>query len=147
MTWRKLVSAFAAIALVSLIGLGGYIVYLWATYIDKAIDTGQAYGLSIGDTKQSTFKKLPLAFDHIGDGNGIFVEVRADDATAAKLGIASGRHIMVPPRLDRSDFDTLSTSDQWIFYVSPSHRDFLRLSFCGEKLCRIYRHRKYFELP
>lgn len=147
MTWGKIASTFAAIVLASLIGLGAYGFYLWATYIDKAVDAEQAYGLSIGDTKQLTFEKLPSAFSEIGDSNGIFVEVRADDAMAAKLGIASGRHIMVPPRLDPLGFDTLAASDQWTFYAGPSHRDFLRLSFCDGKLCRIYRHRKYFELP
>jgi hypothetical protein len=144
---NKLVSTFVVITLALLLGVGAYIFYLWATYIDRAVDSGQAYGLSIGDTKLKTFEKLPIAFEQIGSGQEIFTEVRADSAMAAKLGVSPGRHVMVQPRLDAFGSGALSAQDQWTFYVGRAHRDFLRLSFCNEKLCRIYRHRKYFELP
>lgn len=143
----KLTSTLVVVALTLLIGVGAYVFYLWATYIDRAVDAGQAYGLSIGDTKRETFGKLALAFEQIGDGQAIFTEVQGDSAVAAELGVSPGRLVMVRPNLDASGFGVLSTRDQWTFYVGPTHRDLLRLSFCNEKLCRIYRHRKYFELP
>lgn len=148
MSRKKLALAIGSIALALLVGVGGYILYLWATYIDEAVDSGQAYGFSIGDTKRETFKKLPIAFEQLGsDRQQIFIEVRAGDVEAKRLGVSPGRHVMVKPRLDAAGFDSISAHDQWAFYIGPSHRDFLRLSFCGENLCRIYRHRKYFELP
>lgn len=142
---RKILILALSVAALTLLG---YVLYLWATYISKVVDTGQAYGLSIGDTKSSTFKKLPGTFKQIGAGDQqIFIEIQAGDALARNLGVLSGRHVMVQPKLDAAGYADLSGRNQWIFYIGPDYNDFLRLTFCERKLCRIYRHRSYFELP
>lgn len=127
---------------------GAYIFYLWATYLDEVTDAGEAYGLVVGESQRKTFDKLPAAFDSVGfDANDVFIEVQADALMAQNLGIAQGRRVMTQPDLSTDGFSTLSIEDRWTFYNQKNYQDFLRLSFCDGRLCRIYRHRKHFELP
>jgi hypothetical protein len=142
--WKSLA---AALVLIVVIG-GVYIAYLWATYLDEVTDAGEAYGLVIGESQRQTFDKLQVAFDKIGfDDGDVFIEVQADAAVAQKLDITQGRRVMVQPDLSVDGFSAISTDDRWTFYNEKNYQDFLRLSFCDDALCRIYRHRKHFELP
>lgn len=144
----KLIKSIAAIAIVLAAIVGGYAVYLWATYLDEITDSGEAYGLVIGETKHQVFEKLPVAFDQVGfEDHEVFIEVQADAALAHSLNITQGRRVMVQPNLSSDGFLDLSAEDRWIFYNQQNYQDFLRLSFCDGDLCRIYRHRKHFELP
>lgn len=148
MTKKKVVYASMVLAFAALVVIGGYFLYLKATYLDRAVDTGEAYGLSIGDTKQEVFANLRPAFREIGASEDeIFIEIRTDEVSAKGLQVSPGRHVMVRPKIDVFGADNFSADEQWTFYIGPAHRNFLRLKFCGETLCRIYRHRKYFDLP
>ncbi|MCX5635102.1 MAG: hypothetical protein NTW55_04595, partial [Planctomycetota bacterium] len=39
-----------------------YVIYLWATYIDKTITSGEGYGFKIGDTKEQVYHKAAELF-------------------------------------------------------------------------------------
>ncbi|MGH8085302.1 MAG: hypothetical protein ACREPV_08485 [Lysobacter sp.] len=144
----KLPKSVAAAAIVIVVIAGAYVAYLWGTYIDEVTDTGEAYGLVIGETKRQTFEKLPTAFGRVGfKGQEVFTEIQADAVLAKSLDVTQGRRVMVRPNLSAEGFLDLSAEDRWTFYNEQNYQDFLRLSFCGEELCRIYRHRKHFELP
>lgn len=136
--------AGAAVVLLPMV----YVGYLWATYIDEATDVGYAYGLSIGDSKRQVFEKLPAAMVQMGaGGRDIFIEIQVNESAGRMLGVDPGKNALVQTRFDLVGLDFWSEQDRWIFHIDGSRRNFLRLSFCGDQLCRIYRHRKYFELP
>jgi hypothetical protein len=142
--WQSLIAWSTALFV---LGVLGYVGYLWLTYIDKATTEGQAYGLSIGNSKQEVFAKLPSAFHEAGrPGTSVFVELVVNSNGSASSG-QSGRHVLTEVRPDTLSFDELSQSNVWRFYLSDSYSDSLALKFCSDKLCRIYRHRKKFELP
>lgn len=144
----KSAAAAAAAAIVIVAIAGAYAAYLWLTYIDEITDAGNAYGLVIGETKRQTFEKLPVAFRRVGfEDNEVFTVVQADITLAKSLDITQGRRVMVQPNLSIDGFLDLSAEDRWTFYNEKNYQDFLRLSFCDGELCRIYRHRKHFELP
>lgn len=124
------------------------LIFLWASYVSDLTDNGSAYGLSIGDSKTQTFQKLEHAFNDLGsESENVLMAVTADDAAADKRGVYPGATILIGVTSDQASFQLLSMREQWIFYFDESRYHFLRLSFCEEKLCRIYRHRQYFELP
>lgn len=147
-TRSKLVKSVALFVLSILVVACAYITYLWATYIDEITDAGEVYGLVIGETKSQTFERLPVAFERIGvQEQKVFIEIQADAAMAESLGIAQGRRVMARPKLNAAGFVDLSGDDQWAFYFEQNYQDLLRLDFCDGALCRVYRHRKHFELP
>ncbi len=147
-TWSKTAKLMAALLFIALVSIGTYIGYLWLTYIDKDVESGQAYGLIIGENKDQVLEKISATFDQIGfKSDQVFVEVAADAAMANELGIAENRHVMIHANPSDYGLSKGYAKDQWVFYNKKNHHDFLRLNFCDEKLCRIYRHRKNFELP
>lgn len=135
-----------ALLILSLIAI--FAMHQYLRYLDEDTTSGEAHGLAIGDSKREVFGKMRAAFQSLGfSEENVFVEVKADEAMAFKLGISEGRHVMVKVDLESSGFLNLSGTDVWEFYNNGSYQDFIRLSFCGGYLCRIYRHRKDFELP
>ena len=138
----------AMLLVIFLAGIIAYMGYLWLTYIDKDVESGRAYGLAIGQSKDQVLENLSVAFDRAGFiSDQVFVEVPADAAMARTLGIVENRHVMIPVNQNDFDISKVYADDLWIFYSKKNHNDLLRLKFCDEKLCRIYRHRKNLELP
>lgn len=125
----------------------GWVGYLYATYIDLMIDRGGLYELSIGMSKREAFDRLEAAFYSVEGGTGsAFLEMPVNPAAN---GEPRDKVALKLAQFEKSDevFEFLRRHDQWDFFLENSYRDGLRLTFCGEKLCQIYRHRMHFELP
>lgn len=145
---RVTVLILALCSFIALVCASSYGAYLWATYIDEVTTSGQAFGLVIGDSRRQTYEKLPGAFKVVSPKDPrIFMEVTSDSSIAHALAVGPGKHVMVQTYLDPVGFELLSSNNEWQFFVVGSYYDSLTLQFCDEKLCRIYRHRKRFELP
>jgi hypothetical protein len=112
----------------------GYGVYLVSTYIDETITTGAAYGFSIGDDKTGAFDKAKTTYLdsevyilHPLDKNGY------------------GPHKRMTFTAD--DFKLVGDRDQWKLFFDKGFFNSIELTFDQGKLVKVYRHRKYFELP
>lgn len=122
--------------------------YLWIGYIDKTISVGQAYGFTIGDNKIDSYKKASGMLKRLNiNDSPIFIDVVIPESSSALLSTDTGFTVMVQTLLHESGFSNFRTKDKWNFYFHGTYFDSLSLSFCGENLCEIHRHRKRFELP
>lgn len=128
--------------------LVSYPLYLWMTYIDESVYSGSAYGLHIGASKREVYDAIPLALYKLkGHGDSVFIQIKSSEKTAAILAAKVGSGVMIKPLFDEVGFDSFAKKDSWRFYINASFFNTLKLDFCDEKLCKIRRHRKYFELP
>ena len=128
--------------------VGGYIAYLWLTYIDETITSGQAYGFMIGDDKLTTYKKSPTSLAKLEKHNSVvYMKIISNSDTAGLLAAAPEQTIMVEAVLHQVGYPRFKELNQWDFYIDGSYFNRLSLKFCDERLCEIYRHRKYFEGP
>lgn len=148
MRLKAVIKAFFVFFAVLTIIAAGVIGYYWATYISEPITSGYGYGFVIGDTKLETYKKVPQAFAELNPSDArIFIEIKVDNNAEKLLAITAGHQIVIETLLHEVGFSGFSARQQWEFYFKGSYRDSITLTFCGEKLCRIYRHRQYFEFP
>lgn len=109
------------------------------SYRDEVVTAGSFHELSIGFSSREAFEALPRTFESIG--------VSVDAVSYEAPGCRSATSSFSEMNFDSEDFDCLRRSDVWTFYLDQTRMDLLRLSFCREKLCRIYRHKKFFETP
>lgn len=149
MNYRKIiVKIFACSAVAAALLITAYMGYLWFTYIDETVTFGHAYGFSIGDDKLTAYKKAPEALaDLEGHGSTAYIEVKADVVSAKLLAVRPNYTLMVEAILHDVGYPMFKEKNQWNFYINGSYFNMLSLKFCGDSLCEIYRHRKYFELP
>lgn len=126
-----------------------YILYLWVTYIDETVVQGAAYGFEIGDTKSETYKKAIGALVGLSrSGHTLpFIEVKVNKKNEEFLATKSDYTLLVQTLLHDVGYDIFYEKDIWKFYIDGSYFNSIRLKFCGNKLCEIHRHRKYFEMP
>jgi len=123
-----------------------YPLYLWVTYIDVSYKTGSAYGLTIGDSKQKVYNNLSIPFKNITKPRDkIFIQIKSTKEMAVELATDANFDVMIEPLFHEAGFESFKLDDNWEFYINGSFFNVLRLKFCDEKLCEIYRHRKYFE--
>jgi len=125
---------FGSIAALLIIALSSYIIYCWATYIDKTITEGAAYGFNIGETKLESFKKA----QGIYQDKDVFILHPLDKNNF-------GPHQKIA--FHNEDYALIEGRDKWTFYFDEGFFNSLKLTFESEKLTRIHRHRKNFELP
>ena len=140
---HKFATVIVALVLLFWIWIG----YLYFTYIDLLTEKGTAYALSIGMSKREAYDRMEEALRAVEGGDGAaFIEL---PAISADTGLPYGPKIaeLLPFERSEGTFLALKESNQWDFYLKRNYRDNLRLTFCNERLCEIYRHRKYFELP
>lgn len=138
-----------SIALLLLLSIpGAYILYLCGTYIDETITSGSMYGLTIGDSKKTVYQELQKAVRSIeGKPQDVYISIKVTDEAAELLATRPDYTMLVPSFLHDVGYPRFATEDHWSFYFENSFFNVLSLKFCGENLCEIYRHRKYFELP
>lgn len=131
-----------------LITIGAYLLYVYVSYVDDKITTGNGYGFSIGDSKLDTYKKASSMPIHLDLGNSpIFIETTIDENNTTSLATNVGYTVMVQTLLHEKGFSIFESKDKWNFYFNGTYFDSLSLKFCNEKLCEIYRHRKTYEFP
>lgn len=127
--------------------ISAYIAYLWYTYIDETITSGEAYGFVIGENKLETYHKAPVNLAASKDHKStVYIEIKSDPSCAKLLAVKPGHLLMVEAILHDVGYSAFESKNQWDFYFDGTYFDKLSLKFCDEKLCEIYRHRKKFEL-
>lgn len=127
--------------------IAAYPVYLWATYIDEVITEGDAYGFQIGESKREVYGKLSRELKSIVEhGESIFIEIKSTSDIEEYVATKKDHSVMIRPSFHGVGFSKFRMKNQWDFYVGGSYFNSLKLNFCDDKLCRIYRHRKYFEI-
>jgi len=124
-----------------------YVFYLWFTYIDETVYSGTAYGLTIGDSKQDTYRKIPSSLSQLSNSGDIYILIKVENDNQIDLATNSGHTIMVKTLLHDIGFQRFKDLDTWEFYIDASLFNSLKLKFCKNSLCEIHRHRKYFDLP
>jgi len=144
---KRYIKILLIVPAVPFIAIAIYISYLWATYIDETVRDGGAYGFQIGDSKFDTYKKAGGVLSHIGDSQGIYIQVKVTKESEELLATRIDYSLLVQTRLHDVGFRRFSEADRWQFYFDGSFFNSITLKFCENRLCEIYRHRKYFELP
>lgn len=148
MNFRFIIKVFIYAAIAIVLMTVSYIGYLWYTYIDETVISGQAYGFVIGDDKLTTYKKALGALAKLKHhSSSVYIEIKSDADCAKLLAAEPGYTLMVKALLHDVGYPVFKSKNQWDFYFDGSYFNTLSLKFCDEKLCEIYRHRKYFELP
>jgi hypothetical protein len=133
MSWRKTLAVAVAAPILL---VGSYVGFLWATYISETTTSGAAYGFTIGSNKaQSAAAMAALRREH------------PKAAVYVSYGRRAGDHFTVPASM--AQLNALAPHDRWkILLHGPSQfHDSIRLTFQGDTLVSIYRHRQHFELP
>lgn len=102
--------------------------------MDKIVTDGEAYGFTIGDSKQDTYKKAQIIFKD----KKIFILYPLERGNF-------GPHKKIS--MTDSEFLMINTHENWDFYFDEGFFDFIKLTFKDDKLVKIYRHRKRSELP
>ncbi len=124
------------------------VAYLISQFEREDVTQGVYLGLAIGDSKQAAYEKLSDALRELDSSDPrVFIEIEVDQAASQVIGMDVGRHAMVQSSFAPSAFERFEETDQWKFYVSASYMNSLTLEFCDERLCRISRMKKPFELP
>lgn len=127
----RTIAIVTASALGAVLSLAAFIAAAFAlTYVDETIESGEAYGFAIGETKRDAFEKIleaPFA------RHGVYV-----GPTHATLEIHGPETLAVAAR-----------SDRWVLFLGeePMAMDSLRLKFADERLVEIHRHKQLFEVP
>ena len=111
-----------------------YVGWLWLTYIDDTIVSGEGYGLKIGETKIQVFDRAANSFQD----EKIFILYPID-----KRGYGPHRKF----EFTSAGYQLIKDRNMWKFYYSDGFFDSLKLTFRDEHLIEIHRHRKKFELP
>ena len=131
----KMVLKVSCIVLSVLIVLvSARVAYLWATYIDKTVLVGEGYGFRIGSTRDEVFKRAAEIYKN----DKVFILYPLDER-----GFGPHKDI----GFDSEEYELVKDRDVWKFYFTEGYFDELELTFEGDQLVKIYRHRRTFELP
>lgn len=122
------------IVIIAICAVLGYIVYLWATYIDETITSGEGYGLKIGDTKEQVYRKARGLFK---DKKVYFLH------PMDKQNYGPHKEL----KYSSEDYEIIKDRSKWDFYFTEDFFDSIKLTFKDNYLIEIHRHRKKFELP
>ncbi|MBD9468765.1 hypothetical protein [Pseudoxanthomonas sp. PXM01] len=133
MTWRNAIASFLLIPVVL---VAGYIFFLWASYTSETTSSGSAYGFSIDSSKAESAAALEN-----------FRQTHPKAVVHVRSGHRAGDHFSVSASQDQ--LHLLKPHDQWDILLNGAGEfsNSVRLTFKGDRLVAIYRHRQYFELP
>ena len=126
-----------------------HVLYLWITYIDEIVVDGSAYGFHIGDSKSETYRKAAGALYGLSESgfSAPYIRIKVDKQHEEFFATRIDIPLLIQTHLHDVGYRKFSEQESWEFFIDGSYFNFIRLRFCGDELCEIYRHRKYFELP
>ncbi len=126
----------------------GWVFYLWATYIDDYVTKDEAYGFTIGSSKQVVYESAPKNLvDMAVTSNVFFTEIDVTAELASKLGSTPGSQLLIQTRFHPDGFEFYKDKELWVIYLVGGFNNFISFKFCNDKLCEIVRHSQYFDLP
>jgi hypothetical protein len=111
-------------------------VFLWASTIHDTVTQGSKYGFTIGSNKVETLNDVK-ALKKVYPDSVIYTYVKTTNPHNPKHTKLS------------FDIDVLLQHDEWRIYFAGDgeYSNSIRLSFKGNELNSLYRHRQYYELP
>ncbi len=120
--------------------IAAFFIFLWISSIDEKITTGEYYGFKIGSAKNETYKFL------LESSGSMKLESRVvlfnDELKRIK------NPLIINSSFTNEEYQLFENKDEWDFFIeSPFFFDSIRLTFCDERLCKIWRKREYLELP
>jgi hypothetical protein len=117
-------------------------VFIWLSSIDEKINTGEAYGFTIGSSKAEIYETLPRSFYSTNSKKDVAL-------FDVELYVKNKRMpITIKSKFDSDEFYLFEDKSKWkLFLDTFFFFDNLTLIFCNEKLCEIRRKRFYLELP
>jgi len=125
----------AAMSMVTMLMLFLVTSLFYYSYLDEKIESGVAYGFTIGDDAQDVYDKLLEM-----QGRNVFFGIRVGDHKD---------HIRIIDKLSENDFHFLKHFEEWTLAASAGHIyvDTVVLGFSKAKLTQIHRHKQMFILP
>ena len=112
-----------------------YVAVMYATYIDKTVTSGSAYGFTIGASKAETYSTAKNVFAK----KNVFIIDPSD---------FRGYRPNLKMTFSQDQYAILSGDDHWRFYLKKGeYHSSINLRFLDDNLVEINRHRQYFELP
>lgn len=128
--------------LILLVSIAGMIAFLYSSSIDKSITSGSAYGITIGNSKQTIFTKLPAVYENAVGKN------QKNSVTLHLFFEEPHNPTFVSSKLSELDYSEFESSNSWqLFFNTTYFFDSVTLEFCDSKLCEIKRYRYYLEYP
>ncbi len=120
--------------------IAGFFIFLWISAIDDHITSGEYHGFKIGSTKSETYKFL------VESAGSMNIESRVvlsnDELKKIKEPVSTYSNFT------NEEYHSFENKDQWDLLIqSPFFFDSMSLTFCDERLCKIWRKRDYLELP
>ena len=133
---RRKHKALIVIFLSPFIVLSLYIGFLFVTYIDQSITTGQKYGFTIGANKNQTYKDVIQLLE---DYPNLVIYISYGQRAGDKMTFAPSR----------DNYEKAQSYNHWTLLLDGKGEFFnvIKLIFVDDNLYEIYRHRKYFEAP
>ncbi len=128
----KVLITFSA---VPFLALSLYIIFLWLSYIDNTVLSGESYGFTIGQTKSQTYRNVLKS-----------IERNPKLKIHINYGPRAGDNMTFSPT---NNYIKAQNHNNWSLLLDGDNEFFnvIRLKFENNKLSEIYRHRKYFEMP
>ncbi len=120
--------------------IAGFFIFLWISSIDENITTGEYYGFKIGFTKNETYKFL------LASSGSMKLESRVELSNDELKRIKNP--LIINSNFTNEEYHLFENKDEWdLFVESPFFFDSISLTFCDERLCKIWRRRDFLELP
>src|SRR5690625_4729628 len=121
--------------------------YFWLGYEDELVTEGEALGFRIGQTKERVYDSAFRSLSALSGGRTeIFIPVKVSGDMSSAIGVKQDFEVLAQTYLHDIGFADFRNRDTWTFYLNASRLNVVKLSFCGDKLCEIYRHKKVLEL-
>lgn len=111
-----------------------YALYLYTTYIDDTVMSGEAYGFTIGIEKEDA---LAQASNNFKSENMYIIYPRDAQGVGPFKKIA----------FDNEDKKILREMGSWKLYYGENVRNSIEITFTDDILFSIYRRRQNFEVP
>lgn len=128
--------AFLIVALLPVVAIAGYVLYLWNYTIHDSVYEGTKYGFTIGEDKADAHVNL-LEWRKLHPELILITYAKVDGHDQEQLVKLS------------LEFEDLQKYNQWRVHLNGEMggSNSIRLTFENDSLKNIYRHRQYYELP
>ncbi|CAI3790890.1 hypothetical protein [Rheinheimera sp. MM224] len=120
--------------------LVGFGVFLWVSSIDEEVTIGEYHCFIIGSTKKEAYEVFLASSCSVKLENQVVLF--SDELEKNKTPV------VIHSNFNNEEYYLFEDKNEWnLFLDSAYFFDNIRLSFCDERLCKIWRRRSYLELP
>lgn len=119
----------------------------YLNYKEHIITTGEAFGFEIGTYKSEVYSQLYS--NVVAEGQGytdLYFSLKVPAEIEHVVGVSKDKTILVQSLFNPEYENVFQGRDVWKIYIDADRSDSIRLTFCEDKLCEIYRHKRWFDL-